>query len=227
MKVKKTFHSLTGKFILSIGALMIVGSAVFWYFLIYYEERGFIRNAEKYGYSFADVIRKSIRYGMLTFQPHLVQQTVEAIGSAEDVMRVRVFDCNSRVAYSSKKDEKGIVLEIEIVERPYPTIKHLAYMQNVFFLNNAKRQGAQEVLFISEKKEICECANSNFFFVKNGALYTAPPDRVYPGVTRELVLKIAKQNHIPVYEKPISLKDLKETREELEIISLSDFIKQK
>src|SRR3989339_867779 len=111
MKVKKTFHSLTGKFILSIGALMIVGSAVFWYFLIYYEERGFIRNAEKYGYSFADVIRKSIRYGMLTFQPHLVQQTVEAIGSAEDVMRVRVFDCNSRVAYSSKKDEKGIVLD--------------------------------------------------------------------------------------------------------------------
>ena len=120
---------------------------------------------------------------------------------------------NKITTYPQSYYEKGIVLKIEIVERPYPTIKHLAYMQNVFFLNNAKRQGAQEVLFISEKKEICECANSNFFFVKNGALYTAPPDRVYPGVTRELVLKIAKQNHIPVYEKPIFLKDLKKADE--------------
>jgi len=111
IKVKKTFHSLTGKLILSIGILMIVGSAVFWYFLIYYEEREFIRNSEKYGHSLADVVRKSMRYGMLTSQPHPIKQAVEAIGSAEDVLGIRVFDCKGRVAYSSNKDEKGLVLD--------------------------------------------------------------------------------------------------------------------
>lgn len=84
IKVKKTLHSLTGKLILSIGALMVAGSAIFWYFLINYQEKELIRNSTKYGHSFIDFMKKSTRYGMLTFQQPLIQQTVEAIGSAEE-----------------------------------------------------------------------------------------------------------------------------------------------
>lgn len=111
--VKKTFHSLTGKLILTIGTLMVVGSTIFWYFLIHYQEKELLRNSVKYGHSFIDFVEKSTRYGMLTFQQLLIQQTVEAIGSAEGISRVRIFDAKGRVAYSSIKEDIGTRLTKE------------------------------------------------------------------------------------------------------------------
>lgn len=107
--VKKTLYSLTGKLILTIGTLMIVGSAIFWYFLIRYQEEELIRNSTKYGYSFVDLVRKSTHSGMLTFQQPLIQQTVEAIGSAEGVVSVRIINPEGKIAYSSIKEEVGTI----------------------------------------------------------------------------------------------------------------------
>ena len=98
MLVEKSLHSLTGKLILTIGALMIIGSTLFWYFLFKHQERELINSSVKYGYSFVDYVKKSTRYGMLTFQQLLIQQTIEAIGSAEGVLRVRIFDNKGKIA---------------------------------------------------------------------------------------------------------------------------------
>ncbi len=111
MIVKKSLHSLTGKLILTIGTLMIVGSTIFWYFLFRHQERELIKNSVKYGYSFVDYVKKSTRYGMLTFQELLIQQAIEAIGSAEGVVRVRVFDSKGKIAYSSHKDDIGTIID--------------------------------------------------------------------------------------------------------------------
>lgn len=111
MIVRKSLHSLTGKLILTIGTLMIVGSTIFWYFLFKYQEKELIQNSVKYGYSFVDYVRKSTRYGMLTFQELLIQQTIEAIGSAEGVISVRIFDNKGRIAYSSDKKDIGTIVD--------------------------------------------------------------------------------------------------------------------
>lgn len=111
MLVKKSLHSLTGKLILTIGTLMIVGSTIFWYFLFKHQEKELLQNSVKYGYSFVDYIKKSTRYGMLTFQELLIQQTIEAIGSAEGVMNLRVLDNQGRIKYSSNKEGVGLVLD--------------------------------------------------------------------------------------------------------------------
>ena len=111
MIVRKSLHSLTGKLILTIGTLMIVGSTIFWYFLFKYQEKELIQNSVKYGYSFVDYVRKSTRYGMLTFQELLIQQTIEAIGSAEGVIRVRIFDNKGRINYSSHKEDIGTIVD--------------------------------------------------------------------------------------------------------------------
>ena len=104
-------HSLTGKLILTIGTLMIIGSTIFWYFLFKHQERELMQNSVKYGYSFVDYVRKSTRYGMLTFQDLLIQQTIEAIGSAEGVLRVRIFDSKGKIAYSSDKKDIGTIVD--------------------------------------------------------------------------------------------------------------------
>lgn len=95
---------------MTIGTLMIVGSSIFWYFLIHYQEKELLRNSVKYGHSFMDFVEKSTRYGMLTFQQLLIQQTVEAIGSAEGIIKIRMFDGKGKIAYSSIKEEKGNML---------------------------------------------------------------------------------------------------------------------
>ncbi|MBI4690374.1 MAG: HAMP domain-containing protein [Nitrospirae bacterium] len=109
--VKKTLNSLTGKLILTIGTLMVAGSTIFWYFLIQHQEKELLRNSIKYGDSFIDFVEKSTRNGMLTFQQILIQQTVEAIGSAEGIIRIRMVDGKGRIAYSSIKEEKGTMLD--------------------------------------------------------------------------------------------------------------------
>jgi two-component system NtrC family sensor kinase len=111
MLVKKSIHSLTGKLILTIGTLMVVGSSIFWYFLFRHQEQELVEYSVKYGSSFVDSVKKSTRYGMLTFQKLLTQQTIEAIGSAEGVLNVRVFDNNGKIAYSSSKEDIGTVLD--------------------------------------------------------------------------------------------------------------------
>jgi two-component system NtrC family sensor kinase len=107
----KSLQSLTGKLILAIGTLMIIGSTVFWYFLFRHQEAELINNSVKYGFSFVDFVKKSTRYGMLTFQELLIQQTTEAIGSAEGVIRVRIFDSRGKIAYSSDKSEVDTLVD--------------------------------------------------------------------------------------------------------------------
>ncbi len=111
MLVKKSLHSLTGKLLLTIGTLMIVGSTIFWYFLFRHQEKELIDGSVKYAYSFVDYVKKSTHYGMLTAHKVLIQQTIEAIGASEGVLDVRIFDCKAKIAYSTKTDEAGTTID--------------------------------------------------------------------------------------------------------------------
>jgi two-component system NtrC family sensor kinase len=110
---EKGLYSLTGKLLLTIGSLIIIGSIIFWYQLIKYQERELVGDAVKYGDSFNELVNKSTRYGMLTFQKVLIQETVDAISSAEGVIRVRIFDNKGKITYSSRKEEIGALLDKE------------------------------------------------------------------------------------------------------------------
>lgn len=111
MLVKKILHSLTGKLIIAIGTLMVVVSTVFWYFLIQRQEEELLGNAVKYGLSFIDHVKENTRNEMLAFRPLLGQQTLEVLGSGEGVINVRILDAKGRIAYSSIKEKKGVLLD--------------------------------------------------------------------------------------------------------------------
>lgn len=111
MRVEKSLHSLTGKLLLTIGALMITGSTIFWYFLFKHQEKELLENSEKQAYSFVDYVKKSTRHGMITAQKLLIQQTIEAIGAAEGVLDVRIFDCSGKIAYTSRTEDVGKILD--------------------------------------------------------------------------------------------------------------------
>lgn len=111
MGIKKLIYSLTGKLILTIGAMMIVGSTIFWFILISYEQKEYLNNAIKRGASFGNLIISSTEYGMMTFQQPMIQHTLENIGETEGVYYIRIINTGGRVVYSSKKENIGIILD--------------------------------------------------------------------------------------------------------------------
>lgn len=82
-------------------------------------------------------------------------------------------------------------------------IKSLALLPNVLAKNHALSTGHDEAVFIHEGK-VTECSASNIFCVRGGKVITAPVGpKVLPGITRLVILKLAKKLGIPVEEKAV------------------------
>lgn len=107
IRLQKLYYSLTGKLIVTIGVSMVLVSAIFWFFLIRYQENELLKNTINYGLFFVEHVKKSTRYGMLIFHRELIQTTIEEIGSVEGVINVRIFDNKCKIKYSSASEEVG------------------------------------------------------------------------------------------------------------------------
>jgi branched-chain amino acid aminotransferase len=103
---------------------------------------------------------------------------------------------------------RGGKLITKISERFLPQAKSSIYTEAVKFIQEAKKKGAVEVLLISKDKKILECATSNFFAVIDKKLVT-PKNNVLLGVTRKIVVKLAKKLKIPVVERDIYFQEIK------------------
>ena len=64
-----------------------------------------------------------------------------------------------------------------------------------------------EALFLDNDGNISEGAGENIFFVKNGSLYTPKLGTILPGITREVIIKIAQNLQISVIEGDLTLRD--------------------
>lgn len=78
----------------------------------------------------------------------------------------------------------------------------------------ARRDGANEVVFVRRDGEIAEGGSANFFVVRDGRLVTHPLDgRILPGVTRRVVLDLAAEAGLEVVERPPRIGERGEWRE--------------
>jgi branched-chain amino acid aminotransferase len=90
-----------------------------------------------------------------------------------------------------------------------PAIKSCNLLNNILAVQEAQSKGAVEPILLNEIGEVAEGASANVFMVKDGTLITPPLDAgILPGVTRHVVLDLARATAIPVREEPIAVKDL-------------------
>jgi D-alanine transaminase len=83
-------------------------------------------------------------------------------------------------------------------------IKSIALLPNVLAKNEAIDKGCDEAVFVQDGM-VSECSASNFFAVANGKVLTHPVGpKVLPGITRAVLLELAKGLDIPVVERPVS-----------------------
>jgi branched-chain amino acid aminotransferase len=104
---------------------------------------------------------------------------------------------------------KAIISSLIRPEVPTSRIKSLNYLNNVLARMEAGKASADEALMLDAKGNVVEGTISNLFMVKFGTLYTPPADApILPGLTRNLVIKLAKQSAFRVVEKAINPREL-------------------
>jgi branched-chain amino acid aminotransferase len=92
-------------------------------------------------------------------------------------------------------------------------LKTLNYLPSVVGKMEALRRRAFEGIFTSVDKRLLEGTSTNIFLVMKDIIKTPPLEGILPGITRNLIIKLAKEADIPVMEAAVYAKDLKKTNE--------------
>jgi D-alanine transaminase len=94
-------------------------------------------------------------------------------------------------------------------------LKTLNLLPNVLAKQEALDRGADEVI-LHRSGTVTECSASNVMMVKDGVLRTHPANHlILHGITRAVVLRLARQLELPVEERAFSLEELAEADEVL------------
>jgi branched-subunit amino acid aminotransferase/4-amino-4-deoxychorismate lyase len=101
--------------------------------------------------------------------------------------------------------QSGVKLITHEYERMLPQSKNTNYIWAIKLAQLKKKKGATEVLYTSAGK-ILEASTANLFIIKGATLIT-PKDGILKGITRKVVLKIAR-GHFKVEEREVKVSEL-------------------
>lgn len=82
------------------------------------------------------------------------------------------------------------------------------YINSILATTEAKERGFDEALMLDANGYVAEGPGANFFFEKDGVLYTPPLGNILPGITRATVLEICHELEIPVEERLFRVEEL-------------------
>jgi branched-chain amino acid aminotransferase len=90
-----------------------------------------------------------------------------------------------------------------------PNIKSLNYLNNILAKIEAINGGVEEAVMLNPAGFVAECTGDNIFIVKGGRLFTPPISAgALNGITRGVVLELARQDGITVSEPNLTRYDL-------------------
>ncbi|MFP4105340.1 MAG: branched-chain-amino-acid transaminase [Phycisphaerae bacterium] len=95
-----------------------------------------------------------------------------------------------------------------------PKVKSLNYLNNILAKIQAIDAGVEEAVMLNKDGNVAECTGDNIFIVKDGTVYTPPSeDGILEGITRKVVIDLAKREGIPIEEKSFTAQELCEADE--------------
>jgi branched-subunit amino acid aminotransferase/4-amino-4-deoxychorismate lyase len=131
--------------------------------------------------------------------------------------------------FSVLEFEKGMPLISREFQRFLPEAKSTAYLAGQYWQYEMDQAKALDVLFHS-RGLITETSRGNVFMVKNGRIVT-PASNILKGITRSVVIDLARQNRLDFVEREIKISELLEadevfvtstTKEVMPIIKIDD-----
>jgi two-component system NtrC family sensor kinase len=111
----KLWNRLSLRLIISISIVLICILSVYTYILINNIDEYLTNNSFKHAYNISDVIKKSTRYSMLLNRREDVHQIINMIGKEEDVKRIRIYNKQGTIIFSTDSSElnKNVDLNAE------------------------------------------------------------------------------------------------------------------
>ncbi len=126
-----------------------------------------------------------------------------------------LFLIADRMALADERQRRhGIALITASTRRPGPTvldprIKSLNYLNNILAKLEARHAGADEALLLNERGYVAEGTAENIFIARDGSLLTPPTsDGALDGITRGILLELARQQGIQVREASLTPYDV-------------------
>lgn len=90
-----------------------------------------------------------------------------------------------------------------------PTIKSMNYLNNILAKIECLRAGAAEGIMLNTDGYVAECTGDNIFIVKDNEVFTPPVSAgILIGITRNVVIELAKEANITVKEEQLTEDDL-------------------
>lgn len=122
------------------------------------------------------------------------------------------------VPYPPEVYNKGFRLTVSSIRRnsqsPLVGMKTANYLENMLARREAKAAGFDDAILLNEKRNVAEASASNIFMVSGDTLKTPLLDSgILPGITRKVVLELAKQTGIKAIEADIPLEELSTANE--------------
>ena len=92
---------------------------------------------------------------------------------------------------------------------PLAGVKSISWLNNVWAVSEAAREGFDEVVMLNERGEVAECTSANIFAVKSEKILTPPLNSgCLEGVTRGILMEIAPEAGVSVVEQALRPEDL-------------------
>jgi branched-chain amino acid aminotransferase len=116
--------------------------------------------------------------------------------------------------YPKELYEKGMAIVTASTIRNHPhalsaQVKSLNYLNNIMAQIEATQAGAVEAVMLNHQGYVSECTGDNIFAVRRGELLTPPASAgILEGITRDVVIELARRRQIPVHEKDMTRHDL-------------------
>jgi branched-chain amino acid aminotransferase len=101
-------------------------------------------------------------------------------------------------------------LAISPYSRPHPKSCKIEakigghYVNSILASTEAKARGYGDALQLDVDGYVAECSGANFFFEKNGVLFTPSRGHILPGITRDSVIQLCKKLKIEVKQQRIA-----------------------
>ena len=113
---------------------------------------------------------------------------------------------------STESKEKGVTLFTSTIRRGSPDylnprLNCHSKLHEVTALVQAIEAGADEALMLDIHGFVSTCNATNFFIVRNGEVWTSTGQYCMNGITRGNIIRVCKENGIPVFEKDFTLFD--------------------
>ncbi|MEJ2005415.1 MAG: aminotransferase class IV, partial [Cyclobacteriaceae bacterium] len=108
---------------------------------------------------------------------------------------------------------EGIKLITSSIRRNNPSsidskIHHNNLINNILAKIEANLAGVDDAVMLDMYGYVSETNATNLFFIKKGTVLTPHADSCLPGITRNNVIRICKENDIPLVERNISISEM-------------------